>query len=202
MYISGFTSLDIGPFARVCQASHILGRVLNHRNTAQTATNKQALLTEALQLNATLTALDKHLARGMDDGQQSDLTTVDLALCTSVRITLYQMYGCNQPGAVSERLEDESHLQSASIEGITQIIAVRSREIASYVLAESATNLAATSPLVLKCLYETASECQWLMREGSIIEGVEETSRLAVEALTVLGKRWAVAGGFLAPICS
>ena len=174
MYITGFTSLDIGPFARVCQASHILGRVLNHRNTPKTVANKQILLNEALQLDATLTALDTHLARAMDEGLQSDLTTVDLALCTSARITLYQIYACNLPDAVLERLEEESHLQAVSIKGVTQILGVRSRAIASRVLAECAADLDATSPLVLKCLYETASECQWLIREGDMVEGVEE----------------------------
>jgi hypothetical protein len=170
--------------------------VLNHRNTPKTVANKQTLLNEALQLNATLTALDKHLGRAMDEGPQSDITTVDVALCTSARITLYQMYACNLPDAVSERLEEESHLQAASIEGITQVLGVRSHAIASRVLVEGARNLDAANPLVLKCLYETASECQWLMQEGSMIEGVEETSRLAVEALAMLAKRWVVAGEF------
>ena len=67
------------------------------------------VLDEALQLNVTLIALDKHLSGPINETQVDDMVSIfDVALCTSARLTLYNMYACNQSDGLTERLAKES----------------------------------------------------------------------------------------------
>ncbi|KAF2655004.1 hypothetical protein K491DRAFT_693296 [Lophiostoma macrostomum CBS 122681] len=199
LFTTGFSPVsEIGSFARVCQAAHILGRVINHRNIRKDTLSKDLILDEALQLSATLTALDKHLAHHMDKSLDDDaVTVVDVALCTVARLTLYGTYACNSPDALSERLVEETALQSASIDGIKQIIGTRAATLAQYVLRQGKQHLDASSPLVLQCLYDAATECQWFIREGDVVEGAERTMELLMEAIRLLSQRWSVGGKYL-----
>jgi hypothetical protein len=104
------------------------------------------------------------------------------------------MYACNQPDVLSERLAEESAMQTASIDGIKQIIATRGAVLARRLLRQGAENLDRSSPLVIHCLYDAATECQWFVREGDVVEGAASTLQLLVEALTLLAQRWGVAG--------
>ncbi|KAF2798554.1 hypothetical protein K505DRAFT_357400 [Melanomma pulvis-pyrius CBS 109.77] len=198
LYTSDFSSdSEIGPYARVCQASHILGRVVNHRNRRKDEMAREFILEEALQLSATLTALDKHLSRPMDELHADEtITLVDVALCTSARLALYNMYACNQANVQNvhpERLPKESTIQIASIAGIKQVISTRGAAIAWHVLRQGTTSLDGSSPIVIHCLYDAATECAWFVREGDIVEGAASTLQLLVQALTLLAGRWAVA---------
>jgi hypothetical protein len=190
LYTSDFSSdSEIGPFARICQASHILGRVVNHRNDCKNELNRESILEEALQLSATLTALDKHLSRPMDIPHADEaVTIVDVALCTSARLTLYNMYACNQPDDVTERLAKESTMQAECIAGLKQIIATRGVVLAWHVIQQATERLDAT-------------ECQWFVRED-YTEEAANSLRLLIEALTLLSQRWGAAGQSFANVPS
>ncbi|KAF2715246.1 hypothetical protein K504DRAFT_497121 [Pleomassaria siparia CBS 279.74] len=113
---------QIGPFARCCQASHILGRVLAHRNRRKGAMTRDLVLEEALQLSAALTALDTHLSQAMDDPHnETPITILDVALCTSARLALYSMYACNQAD-VDRRLAKESIMQNSWQFAVPQLL--------------------------------------------------------------------------------
>ncbi|RDW59266.1 hypothetical protein BP5796_12190 [Coleophoma crateriformis] len=197
LYVDTF-SLDseIGPFARVCQAAHVLGRLIHHRNGQKDSLNRKFRLDEAHQLNNTLMALDTHLSRAMDVPQDGvPVSTVDVALCTSARFVLYHMYACNEPDVLDERREEESRLQAICIEGLKQAIATRLPSLAWHVMQQGAAFPERSNPLVIQCLYDSAAECQWLLEEGeTTIDGTTTTLKLLVEALTFLARRWSVAG--------
>ncbi|TDZ54525.1 Transcription factor BOA15 [Colletotrichum trifolii] len=190
LFTMGFsTDSEVGPFARVCQASHILGRVLSHRNSKRDGMLPQGILDEAAQLDATLTALDAHLAQASAD----TASAVDVALCTVARLNLFQGYACIQPGAVGERLPAESEMQKTSVRGLKHIIAVRAPTLALTVLQQGAQASDGLSPLLIQVLYDIATECQWLIREGEIVKGADSTLSLAADALKLLSQRWSVA---------
>ncbi|KAF4854063.1 Transcription factor BOA15 [Colletotrichum siamense] len=190
LYTTGFsTDSEIGPFARTCQASHILGRVLAHRNSRKDSVIQKETLDQALQLEATLGALDSHLSQATD----GESAIVDLALCTVARLTLYHGYACIQPGARGERLPEESDMQNASIRGLKQIISTRGPMIATFVIQQAAIDINSLSPLVIQVLYDIATECQWFVREGDVADGADTTLQLAMEALILLSQRWTVA---------
>ncbi|RDW77840.1 hypothetical protein BP6252_05893 [Coleophoma cylindrospora] len=197
LYTTSFSpGLEIAPFARVCQVAHILGRVINHRNCRKDIQRREFVLDEALQLNATLNALDEHVSGPMGESRlESDPTanTVEVALCTAARLTLYHMYSCNNPDILSERLAEESAMQTSCLEGLKQIIATRAAVLARRVIQQGTENINRSSPLVVQCLYDVATECQWFIREGNIVDGAGRTMQLLMEALTLLGRRWGIA---------
>lgn len=197
LYTSDFIfSSEIGPFARVCQASHILGRVVSHRNCRKEEVDHEFVLDEALQLSATLTALDKHLSGPMDE-QHVDRTVsiVDVALCTSARLMLYNMYACNHFDGITERLAKESTIQTECIAGLKQIIATRGAVIAWHVIQQGTKDPSTVSPLIIHSLYSVATECQWFIRED-YTEGAASSLVLLIKALTLLAQRWRVAGQY------
>lgn len=169
--------------------------MISHRNPRKDILARQFILDEALQLNTTLNALNQHLSLPGNDLQEGDApTTVDLALCISARLALYHMYACNLPDPSAERLAEESMMQTECIEGIKDIISSGAAILAQNVLQQGAENLDRSSPLVLQSLYDVATECQWFIREGAVVEGAENTLQLLIEALTLLRQRWSVAG--------
>lgn len=106
------------------------------------------------------------------------------------------MYACNPIDISGERLGEETVLQGACIEGMKQTIAIRLPAIARHVLRQGVECPERLNPLVIQCIYDAASECQWLLREGEVVEGVADTLELLVEALNALSQRWGVAGQY------
>ncbi|KAF7545204.1 hypothetical protein G7Z17_g9349 [Cylindrodendrum hubeiense] len=198
LFMTGFSpESTIGPFARVCQTSHILGRVINHKNYRKDSQNWEFILDEALQLNTTLSALDSYVSQPMEARQENEtVATVDVALCISARLALYHMYACNEPDVLAPRRAEETQMQAECIVGIKQIIATRSPALARCVIQQGAENLDRSSPLVIQSLYDAATECQWFLREGDVVEGAGTTLRLLMGALNLLAQRWGLAGKY------
>ncbi|KZL63222.1 fungal specific transcription factor [Colletotrichum incanum] len=193
--MTGFaTGSEVGPFARVCQASYILGRVLNHRNSRKDLMSQEARLSEALYLDATLTALDTHLSPPRKKRKDTMRTaTLDVALCTSARLILYRMYACTQSDATSDRLPAEIEMQTASIRGLKQIVSTRGTDLALCAFRQGMKDVNRLSPLLVQCLYDIAIEWQGFKRKGDIIEGMEKTMTMITGTLALLSLRWGVA---------
>jgi hypothetical protein len=207
LYTNNFSAdSQLGPYARTCQAAHILGRVLAHRDSRKDVVPRGTVLQEALQLDATLTALDGHLATQIQGFQPapdhpntptSTAMPIDMALCTCARLALYGMYACNQPDVQAERFAEEHALQRACIEGIKQIVLFRAAALASSAMPRTPEGLAASSPLLLQALYDAATECQWLAREGEVVDPADAEGLAAIlETLRAVGRRWQVASEF------
>lgn len=171
----------------------MLGRVLKHRDSCDP--DHTARLDEALQLHSALTALDVHLVQ---TNAVADPVTcsVDLALCCSARLALYNLYACNEPsGGAQERVAGESEMQTVALEGIRNIAAVQVPDLARGLLrsGDGEEGAEVGGPLVAQCLYHAATECQWFVREGMWPE-METSLQLATEALALMAGRWGVAG--------
>jgi hypothetical protein len=105
------------------------------------------------------------------------------------------MYACNEPDAMDQRREEESVLQEICIEGVKKSVTEYIPSLAWHVLQQATEHPERMNPLVIQCLYDVASECQWLLQEGSMaIEGADITLKQVVETLRVLGKRWNASG--------
>jgi hypothetical protein len=176
--------------------------VIQHRNGSKDGMDQEFRLNEALQLHKTLMALDNHLFEQLLDPSQdgpgpSALSAVDVALCTSARCILYHMYACNDPDVLDERREEETVLQATCIEGMKQSLGLRLPALARHVLHQSVEFPERLSFLVVQCIYDAASECQWLIREGEVaVEGIATTLELLVETLNALSQRWGVASTY------
>jgi len=170
--------------------------VINHRNRRKEEVTRVFILDEALQLSTTLNALNNHLSRPINELHVDDtISMVDVALCTSARLTLYNMYACNQSDGLTERLAKESTMQNECIAGLKQIIATRGAVIAWHVIQPGTEMLDIINPPIIHTLYNVATECQWFVRED-YSEGAASSLRLLVEALTLLAPRWEVVGQY------
>ncbi|CZR70052.1 uncharacterized protein PAC_19953 [Phialocephala subalpina] len=159
---------EIGLFASTCQASHILGLVLRHRDEHRSGdTDPHFRLSEALRLHQTLVALDNHLDPQVD-------ATVAAALCYSARLVLYNIYACNENySTIGRRIQEETEMQRASINGLREV----SQKV--YQLAQQFQNAAimngvsviSQSLLLCNCLYQAAGEWAWFVREEKSMDG-------------------------------
>lgn len=192
------SSSNVSHFARVCQASNIISKVQHHRNTRRTSTDKATTLTDALQLHVTLVAFDKHLVEQTDGVSLSSAdwsSAVDLALCCSARILLYEMYSCNDPNAGPtpwDRIALETEMQTASLDGLAHVVGQRATRLAQSVLALDEDAVGRVSPFIIECLYASACVCTWYVKE-TVIPHMHGPLESMKDALKVVGKRWRLA---------
>jgi hypothetical protein len=200
LFTSGFLSAsNIGPYARLCQASHVLSNVLVHRNDRPAkAEDRSVPLGEAIRIETTLTSLDNHLIQQLDASSSSWSAAVDVAVCSSARMTFWDLYGCNEPDATQDsqgRLAMETQLQTSALEGLKKIPVDRTMRIAQDIRQLDDTGLGRLSPLVIECLYHAATECKWFIRENYDI-GMVLALQAITQALQHIDKRWKVAGSY------
>jgi hypothetical protein len=178
----------MGSFASTCQASHVLGLVVSHRDDPRkSTTDPHFRLSEAHQLHQTLVALNKHLAQKPPDSS----TVLATALCYSARLVLYHMYTCNvQFSALGVRLAEETDMQRASIDGCKEV----TREVCRFVEVLSDDGIS-QNPFLCHCLYEASAVFAWFIREENKIEEIAGL-RVIVRRLREMGRSWRVAGKF------
>ncbi|KFX97582.1 hypothetical protein O988_04787 [Pseudogymnoascus sp. VKM F-3808] len=199
LFVSSFgNNTEVGSFAKTCQASHVLGLILRHRDDrSNNSIDGQFRLSEAKQLHLTLVALNRHLAQNIHAFVDGSSTDIAAALCYSARIILYEMYACNEHYG-QPRLSDEAWMQQASMEGLKEV----TRSV--YQLAQKILDVAVVtdslllskSLLVCHCLYQASSECAWFIREDKTIEEVACLEAM-VMLLRAIGKKWHIAKEYI-----
>ena len=187
---------EIGSFASTCQAAHILGVVIRHRDAQGNGGADSCFrLSEARQLHETLVSLSTYLT-GLSTLFMDDSDTASgLAICYSARFILYTIYACNEHDSATEpRIPEETEMQTTSINGLAEVsrgiyqIAQR----LSDVLATGDNNVLSKCLLVSHCLYQAASELAWFIREEKVMENVAPL-RVIIDILKSIEKRWGVA---------
>lgn len=200
---------DVGSFASTCQAAHILGRVIHHRDDRRM--DPSFRLAEALQLHRTLSALDtdleqRHIAALSTMGGRNELCPcsaaldVAFALCCTARHLLYSMYGCGteKDEGLPEvsRVAEELEMQRIALEGIKVLSLNRTARlvpIINIVMSDPAKSPSTLSPLLCYALYHAASECAWFYREFQDQE-MATYLQCYVDSLRAMETRWRVAG--------
>jgi hypothetical protein len=184
---------SLGSFISACQATHVLGSVLKHRNDYKTLQDRAFCLSEAIQLHGLADALDSSIQIYLDSPSNHDngAAVVAAAICYSAQLILYGLYGCNEPDELEQpRLAKETEMQQTALEGIKKVSIHRVRQLAQYAHGAN------TSFLICYCLYHAASECAWFIREYEE-PAMVECLRTYVEVLTEMNGRWKVAGLYL-----
>ncbi|KAI0380249.1 hypothetical protein F5Y04DRAFT_102078 [Hypomontagnella monticulosa] len=196
---------SLGSFANVCQAAHILGRVLRHRDELH---SKNVVLdfrlAEAKQLHSILASLTSHL---IDISRESSLLSssisTSLALCFSARLILYDIYACNEKYSTDHgRSSEEAEMQREAMAGIFDVTRCTwqlARQILDLVEQAGTDGFENANPLLCHCLYAAAQESEWLILE-------QENSTAGIwlcdmeELLRAISDRWKVAGVYLSEI--
>ncbi|KAF4952733.1 hypothetical protein FGADI_6485 [Fusarium gaditjirri] len=192
---------SVGQFARVCQAVHMLGKVLGHIKAREKDTDPVELSAEALQLHTVLEALDQGIM-----SNDSDKTTAlgslhsALSLCSLARLLLYNEYACNEPSfsMARERLAAEVQMQQISLANIQDIVSKTMPEMARQIVSVSQQQSKGPrhSPILAGCLYHAATECAWFVKENNDVEMVDGFEAIT-HALKVLNSEWAVCDEYL-----
>lgn len=188
----------LGGFARVCQAVHVLGKVITHIQTRNLPLDVAGTVGEAAQLHRILESL-QHSLTGSQTVPVHDAASncAALAICVSARLLLYNQYGCNEPSSSSNGMRSSVgvELQQVSLDGIkslsSQTVPAMAKQV--YIMADSAPTRPIYSSALAYCLYRAATECAWFIKEEG---GAEMASALVelVAALRALQGQWPVCG--------
>ncbi|KAI0179020.1 hypothetical protein GGR52DRAFT_579071 [Hypoxylon sp. FL1284] len=196
---------SLGSFANVCQAAHVLGRVLRHRDELHNSSlSLQFRIAEAKQLQGILSALCSHLREASQVLPSLDSSiSVALALCFSARLILCDLYACNEKYSTDHgRSSEEAELQREALGCIFETVRFTwqvARQVLDSIDQTGEGGLDNISPLLCHCLYAVAGESEWLILE-------QEDSNAGiwlgdfVRLLQAIGRRWQVAHVYLAQI--
>lgn len=190
LYTSSFSSKTaIGPFARSCQAAHMLGKVIRHKATKDSRGCDDDLLSEAFNIHHALATLQASLeepSQAEESTAYSKARLITLSICVSARLLLYNQYGCNNSfDPVAHRpTATETELQVISLEGVQKAASHTAPRIAR---GEE------KCPLTAQCLYYAAAECMWLVKEDHEPH-MNSALRDLVRGLRDLQRKWQVGG--------
>ncbi|KAJ3542040.1 hypothetical protein NM208_g4309 [Fusarium decemcellulare] len=195
LYTASFSSITtLGSFARSCQAAHMLGKVIHHKEAKRKSSQDAAeLLQEAQGLHRAMASLQLSLEESVDTNSplsSERYPPTALLICASAQPLLHGIYGCLDTTYVANqtRMGLETEMQDISIAGL--------RSLASHT-APAIARVDPQCPLVARCFYAAAQVCGWFVREDNELE-MRNALECVVSALERLAERWVVAVEYLA----
>jgi hypothetical protein len=190
LYVSSPTSVKAGAYARTCQATHLLGRMIRILNDV--AGDSSLRCTEAAQVHRTLSALS-NLLTGEFERSPTALST-PLSLCYAGLLHLSDRFCCTALASGNATAE-ETEMQGIAIISI-QKVAKEVTYFAEVLKAMMTSNIATASPLTSSAIYMGAATYAWLAHESGSSDHVTSYHSLR-EVLVQMNQRWAVAGEYL-----
>ncbi|KIX07922.1 uncharacterized protein Z518_02576 [Rhinocladiella mackenziei CBS 650.93] len=190
LYVSSPTSVKAGAFARTCQATHLLGRLIRLLNDR--LLDAPLRFSEAIQLHRTLQALANLLPSDVQRWPMRYGTP--LALCYSALIHLCDPFTCTESNRGDHTVE-ETEMQAIAIAGLRST-AADVLQLSHLFQMTITANPAAISPLVADCFYSAAATYAWLVHESGSREMAEAYHQLR-KVLDIMSARWAVASQYL-----
>lgn len=213
--LSASQTIKAAPFARTCQAAHLMGKVIRHIDDKTIPCEYR--FQDALQLSRTMRALADVIPNDHDE-QDPDMKPplcTSIAICYSSLLTLYDAYSCTER-AEEFTHEDQLVMQKESIEGLNEYssrVFELGRQVKSIIERHGTAGL---SPMIVDSTYQGAANCRhtvlnlistpedllthlldaWYVRESSDPVCGERLAELK-EVLIMLDRRWRVAGQYL-----
>ena len=191
LYVSSPTTVYAGAFARTCQATHLMGKVIRVVNDRSDANIRIA---ETAQLYRTLEALNSFLSSELPRSPAQYATSV--ALCHGAMLHLCDAFCC--PEANPTNTPEGSEMQATAIAGMRKT-AEEIRRFAEVLTTLMHRNISAISPLTADSVYMAAQTYAWLAHETGFPEDVTHYHSLR-RVLQQMNSRWAVAGEYFKAI--
>ncbi|QIW97529.1 hypothetical protein AMS68_003047 [Peltaster fructicola] len=194
--LSASQSTSVSSYARLCQATHMLSKVIRHTNDRSMP--EDYLSSEALQLDVTV--------RALLDAMQDELSVMDddkigtfisaVSVCISAAMTLYDKYSCSTTFEDTTVSESRLHVHKRSIDGLAEVTD-RSFQLAKRLkIYIAAYGIRKVSPFVLDSLYSAAATYAWYVRESSDAACGERLDELK-ELMSIIDGRWRSAGEYV-----
>lgn len=189
----------VGPFARTCQAAHLLGKVCEHVNEHPSAADADLHLEEAAHICRAVTAFKVLLDHDNAAIREPHRLITARAVCLSALHLMYDTHSCIEVDHVEaaggnrgRRLE----LQQLAIDG-SRAMSEETVDLAKQIEAYLGSHPAASmSPLVLNCLYAAAGTWAWRHRETGDEASLENLNTIR-RVLGILRNQWQACNDYL-----
>lgn len=190
----------VAPFARTCQAAHLLGRVCEHVNENASSESADLHFSEASQLSRTLIALISMLhdetSRASDTKRHTLFSA--RALAYAALSTLYDVHSCIEGDEIESIGGNRGlriDLQQLAISGLKMVLAdvlKLATEIEHFTTQNDTDKV---SPFVLYCLHTIASTFAWYVRENGSQEHLTALSKIR-RVMEILQAKWRAASKY------
>lgn len=165
------------PFARLCQASVLLGKVIRHHYAPLIPEMHQFQHASELYLEAS--QLARVLTNEAESSHDYLLHAPGLAICLSALATLCDPYACTGNRPVQSNSAEEAAMIIQAIEGLKSVSA-NTKEFADRIIERTSHSLDIdrVSPFIMDALYASAANFAWIVRESG-----DETSQIGLESI-------------------
>lgn len=194
--VSGDVSHAISSFARLCQASDLLSRVLHHIN--EQPSDMQFWYKEGIRLHYLLSSFATGLTLKSSEDHTSSILIGDRSLQPAVGVVysaqmlLYDTHTCADLDHLSGvGIPEQLEMQTIALAGI-RVVCTAVSSFARGIRAVAVGDVC-ISPLAINCLYEAAKDYFWYYREANKPELLHEVTEITL-ALQAIAGTWAVAG--------
>jgi hypothetical protein len=191
--VSAYPSIQASPFARTCQASHLLSHVLRHLNEEHETSELHHR--EAIQLHRTIDTFKLAMHHELNDlAHSTDIESrlSALAICYSAQLTLYDAHMCADADDFKGiGIPEQVEMQQIAIPGLKEILAAVSRLANTICTAIDSHDASKLSPFTMDCWYQAAL----LISSYSRDTGDKEYANLVVDivrALKLLSSHWGI----------
>lgn len=151
------------PFARLCQASRLLGKVLRHHGQRDVQATER--FQEASDLYLELSDLARILVHQAAMPQEYLGFSTPMSVCFSALCALCDPYAC-QGGGDQPTTPEEGKMQTQAVDGL-KTVSSSIKEFSDHLVSQTSNNLdiERVSPFVMETLYTAGANFAWDVRE-------------------------------------
>jgi len=176
------------PFARLCQASVLLGRVIRHHLAKKIPELDR--FRQASDLYFEISTLARNVGQEASSSENYLNLIAPLAICFTALCTLCDPYACADNSTIRTNSVEEATMQVQAIEGLKSV-SQSIKEFSEQIIARThhSLDIDRVSPFIMDALYSGGANFAWVVRESG-----DESSQIALESirhcLMRLGGRW------------
>lgn len=190
LFFSSPTRVPAGCYARLCQTSHMLGRIMQHLNN--NVLDDDSRFQEVIQLNRSLQELYVVISAELNEEQSMALHSA-IALCYSGMMILNKPYSGIEPIGILASLVIPAEFRNHALATL-RLAARETSNFVSTLYAYLAGLTDQLSPFIAQCLYQAVTTYAWLNREAPRNLDILNAIEFLRDALRKLERRWKIAG--------
>lgn len=190
LFFSSPMSVPAGCYARLCQTSHLLGRIMQHLNNH--VMDDDSRLQEVIQLNRSLQELSVVISAELNEEQSMALHSA-IALCYSGMMILNKPYSGIEPIGILASLVIPAGFRNHAL----ATLRLAAKETSNFVATLYAYLTGLTdqlSPFIAQGLYQAITTYAWLNREAPHNLDILNAMEFLRDALRKMDTRWKIAG--------
>lgn len=190
LFLSSPLSEPAGRYARLCQTSLLVGKILQHVNNH--ILDDASRFQEVIQMNRSLQALSVVISNELDQEATMALHSA-MALCYSGMMILNKPYSGIESSGTMTGLVIPHEFQKHAFATL-RLAAIETSSFAASLQIHLSGLIDQVSPLLAHCLYQAINTYGWFSREMPADPEISKAMEFLKETLRKLDKRWKIAG--------